>query len=157
MRVLFPVGGGEGAGFFAAAVGLLAARDVTAALVVHVVDEARRAGLERGRERFLDRRALGPHRQAEIEEAEQEAAEEIVTRACTVLAGLLPVRPERTVLRGKTNEVLRDLAEEWEADLIVVRARSGRPGPHSIGKTARFLIDHAPKGALMVRDDAGHT
>lgn len=152
MRVLFPVSGAEGAGFFAAAVGLIAARDVTAALVVHVVDEARRAGLERGRERFLDHRALGPHRQAEIEQAEQEAAAEVVERACAVLAGLLPVQPERTVLRGKTNEVIRALAEGWNADLIVVRGRPGRPAPHSIGKTARFLIDHAPKAALLVRD-----
>jgi hypothetical protein len=34
----------------------------------------------------------------------------------------------------------------------VVRARPGRPGPHSLGKTARFLVDHAPLAALLVRD-----
>lgn len=152
MRVLFPVSGAESPAFFAEAAGLIAAGSVSALMVVHVVDAARRAGLEHGRERFLDHRALGPQRHAEIEAAEQESAEQIVDAACSVLADLLPVTPERAVLRGKTNEVIRDLAQEWGADLIVVRGLAGRPGPHSIGKTARFLIDHAPKAALVIRE-----
>ncbi len=152
MRVLFPVSGAESPAFLAEAVRLIAAGQVTAVLVVHVVDEARRAGLEHGRERFLDHRTLGPHRHAEIEAAEQDAAEQVVDRACSILARLLPLEPERAVRRGKTNEVIRELAEEWDADLVVVRGRGGRPGPHSIGKTARFLIDHAPRAALLIRD-----
>lgn len=155
MRVLFPVGGTESPVFFARAVRLIAAGEVTAVLVVHVVDEGRRAGLEHGRERSFDRRALGPNRTAEIEAAEQEAAGEVVNRACTALANLLPIPPERTVVRGKINEVIRELAVEWRADLVVVRGQGGRPGPHSIGKTARFVIDHATAAALLVRDQAG--
>lgn len=157
MRVLFPVSGAEGEGYFAEAARLIAAGEVTALLVAHVVDEARRAGLEQGRERFLERRALGPGRRAEIESAETEAAEAILSRAVSALAATGRFRssePERSVLHGKTNEALRDLAEQWGADLIVVRGRPERPGPHSIGKTARFLIDHAPRAALLVRDTA---
>jgi nucleotide-binding universal stress UspA family protein len=156
MRILFPVSGAESEAYFARAAGLVGAADVTAVLVAHVVDEGRRAGLEHGRERFLDRRALAPQRLSEIEAAEREGAESVVERAAaalsrTPLGGHVEI--ERMVLTGRTNEVLRDLAEGWGADLIVVRGRPERPGPHSIGKTARFLIDHAPSAALMVRDE----
>lgn len=157
MRVLFPVKGAESPAYFDRAAVLIPAGEVTALMVAHVVDEARRAGLDHGRERFLERRALAPGRQAEIESAEREAAEAVLRRAVAALeaTGRFPgIEPERTVLHGKRNEAIRDLAEGWGADLIVVRGRAGRPGPHSIGKTARFLIDHAPRAALLVRDSA---
>lgn len=155
MRVLVPVSGTESEAYFAEVARLIAGDGGMAILLTHVVDDARRAGLEHGRERFLDRRALGPDRRTEIEAAEGEAAEAILDRAARALAAtgeLTGKGIERAVLRGKTNEAVRDLAERWGADLIVVRARPGRPGPHSLGKTARFLVDHAPLAALLVRD-----
>jgi nucleotide-binding universal stress UspA family protein len=154
MRVLFPVSGRESAAYFREAARLISG-DVTALFIVHVVDEERRAGLERGRERFLERRPLAPHRRTEVEAAETEAADAAIDRAAEALAAagvLQGGAPERVVLRGKTNDAVRDLAERWRADLVVVRGRGGRPGPHSVGKTARFLLDHAPRAALLVRD-----
>jgi nucleotide-binding universal stress UspA family protein len=155
MRVLFPVKGVETPSYFEAAAGSIPASEVTALMVAHVVDEARRAGLEHGRDRFLERRELGPGRRAEIESAEREAAEAVVNRAVAAVmaTGRFPdVEPETSILHGKRNEVIWDLTDQWGADLIVVRGRAGKPGPHSVGKTARFLIDHAPKAALLVRD-----
>jgi hypothetical protein len=55
------------------------------------------------------------------------------------------------VLRGKPKEELRSLAEREHVALIVVHGRAEKPGPHSVGKTARFLIDHCPEAALLVR------
>jgi nucleotide-binding universal stress UspA family protein len=155
MRVLFPVSGAESDGYFASAAHLISGAEVSALLTVHVLDEARRAGMEHGRERFLDHRALGPRRRAQIDAAESEAAEAVVDRAARALAAIgwfTGVVPETLVLQGRINEAVRDLAGRWDADLIVVRGRPGRPGPHSMGKSARFLIDHAPKAALLVRD-----
>jgi nucleotide-binding universal stress UspA family protein len=60
-------------------------------------------------------------------------------------------RLDDLILRGKPNETIRDLADGEDVDLLVVAAREARPGPHSLGKTVRFLVDHAPHATLVVR------
>ncbi len=153
MNVLIGVKGTEHSSFFETimALGCLtAAADI---LLAHVVDVEPRSGIEGGRERFMVHRSLSSTRSGQIESAELEAAHAVLQTAHTVLTsgGIPGGRIRRTVLRGRPKELLRQLAEEESIDLIVVGGRPGKPGPHSLGKTARFLVDHAPRAALLVR------
>ena len=79
-----------------------------------------------------------PERQAEALTRTQ--AEALLDQARTVLG-----RPCRTTLAtGRTERVVTAAAED--ADWLIL-ARDGDPsrlGPHSLGRHARFVIDHAP-------------
>ncbi|HZU14243.1 MAG TPA: universal stress protein [Chloroflexota bacterium] len=153
MRVLIAVGGDEGIAYFRR-VAELAPLVQAEVLLVHVIDERRRDGLAIGRHRPGGTLPLPPQRSADIESAEQERAHQVLTgaRQALVAAGIPEGTMRDVVRRGRPNEVIRDLAVELAAELIVVGARHNeRPGPHSLGKTARFLVDHAPVAALLVR------
>lgn len=153
MKVLIAVKGTEHTSFFESimALGCLAAAHEI--VLVHVVDVEPRSGIEGGRERFMVHRSLSSTRTGQIESAELEAANRALQSVHGVLisGGIPDGRIHRSVLRGRPNEVVRHLAEEEAIDLIVVGGRPGKPGPHSLGKTARFLIDHAPHAALLVK------
>jgi nucleotide-binding universal stress UspA family protein len=41
------------------------------------------------------------------------------------------------------------------ADMLVVVRESRRPGPHSIGHAARFVVDHAPCNVVLVWPGGG--
>lgn len=153
MKVLIAVKGTEQPSFFATILELGCLTAAEYVLVAHVVDVEARAGIEGGRERFMMHRSLSATRSGQIEAAELEAAQTVLQTAHDVLVpgGIPDERFHRTVLRGRPTETLRQLAEEQSIDLIVVGGRPGLPGPHSVGKTARFLVDHAPRAALLVR------
>jgi nucleotide-binding universal stress UspA family protein len=153
MRVLLAIKGSEGEGFFRRAAALTPLLEAEEILLAHVIDTKARDELELGRERFLARRPLGDRRSAELTRAEEEQARAALqfARQALVELGVPEARLEEIVLRGKPNEELRKLAEARSVDLIVVAGRGGKPGPHSIGKTSRFLIDHAPRAVLMIR------
>jgi nucleotide-binding universal stress UspA family protein len=155
MTVLIAIKGLEGDGFFRRLAELVALRDAEKILLVHVIDTGPREHLEMGRGRFLERRPLGPERAGELTRAEEERGRAALQTARSALEreGVALDHVNELVLRGHANEVLRDLAERESADLIVVAGRSSKPGPHSIGKTARFLIDHCPHAALVIRSD----
>jgi nucleotide-binding universal stress UspA family protein len=155
MKVLIAIKGTERASFFEMLLSfgcLVEADDVRLA---HVVDVGPRSGIEGGRERFMVHRSLGAARSRQIEVAESEAAQAVLQAALnSLLAGGVPEeRVHLTALHGRPNESLQQLAEEESIDLIVVARRAGNPGPHSLGKTARFLVDHAPRAALLVRSE----
>ena len=154
MKVLIAVKGTENSSFFrrTLALGVLASADV---LLAHTVDLEPRSGLEGGRERFMVHRTLSSTRSGQIDVVESESAHTILQAALqTLVSGGIPEeRIHPLVLRGRTNETLRHLAEEESVDLVIVGGRPGKPGPHSLGKTARFLVDHAPLAALLVRPD----
>jgi nucleotide-binding universal stress UspA family protein len=153
MRALIAVQGSEGESFFGRAAMVAALDRADEVVLAHVIDSGPRADLEFGRERFMARRPLPPDRSEDLMRAEEERARGILSFAAQALrdVGVEDERMREVVLRGKPNEALRDLAEREQADVIVVRGRSGRPGPHSLGKTARYVIDHAPGAALLVR------
>jgi nucleotide-binding universal stress UspA family protein len=96
---------------------------------------------------------LSEGRSAELARAEEERAAATLqfARHALVAAGAPDSAIREITLRGKPNDELRRLAEREEVALIVVGGRRGKPGPHSLGKTARFLVDHAPAAALLVR------
>jgi nucleotide-binding universal stress UspA family protein len=153
VKVLIAVKGTEGESFLSRLLALGPLNGADEVMLAHVVDTEPRSGVEAGRDRFMVRRTLGPTRSGQIEVVEEEHARAVLTNALqTLLAGgISPQRIHQSVLRGKPNEALRRLAEDRSFDLIVVGGRPGKPGPHSLGKTARFLVDHAPAAALLVR------
>ncbi|HLJ67475.1 MAG TPA: universal stress protein [Chloroflexota bacterium] len=153
MKVLIALKGNEGAVFFRRLAALLPLTRAEAILLVHVIDVTPRADLERGRERYLVRRPVSPEQTAELAGAEEAHAEAVLQFARQQLAasGLPDERIHEVTARGKPKEELRRLAEEERVSLIVVHGRPGKPGPHSLGKTARFLVDHCPEAAMVIR------
>jgi len=153
MKVLVAVKGPEETSFFQRTMALSTLGEAERVLLVHVIDATPHAGLERGRERFLGKRPLGTERNAALLQLEEERARAIVqfARQALIAAGVPDDRIDEITVRGKPNDELRRLAQEQGVDLIVVHGRSGETGPHSLGKTARFLIDHCPQAALLVR------
>ena len=152
MKVLIAVKGSEDEDYFRR-VAALAPLQGARIILAHVVDTAPRSDQTMGRERFMMRRPLSEERSHELSEAESQRANAALQRARAILDEVaVPAEDIReVVLRGKINEELRRLSEQENVDLIVVQGRPGKPGPHSLGKTARFLVDHAPHGALLVR------
>jgi nucleotide-binding universal stress UspA family protein len=153
MNVMMAVKGPEEASFFRRAMALSRLAEAERVLLVHVIDPAPHADLERGRERFLGKRPLSAGRNAELLQLEEERARSIVQVAHQALsaAGVPDDRIDEIIVRGKPNDELLRLAVEHEVELVVVHGRPGKMGPHSLGKTARFLIDHCPQAALLVR------
>lgn len=153
MKVLIAIAGSEREGFFRRLVALSALERAEEVILAHVIDTKHRAEVEFGRERFFTKHAMPEERSADLMEAEEVRAQAGMrfAREALIVAGVRESRLHNILLRGKPNEELRRLAEVERIDLIVVGGREGKPGPHSLGKTARFLIDHAPNAALLVR------
>jgi len=153
MIVLLAVDGSESSDYFGRVAALVPLQSADEVLLGHVVDAGPRGDLEMGRERFLVRRPLSLERGTQMTQAEQERTRIVLERARQALMerGVPEERLRVITLRGRPNEELRRLAENEHVDLIVVRGRPGKPGPHSLGKTARFLVDHARTAALLVR------
>jgi len=65
--------------------------------------------------------------------------------------------PEAEMLprQGRPEREIVNTAAEWQADLVIIcpRAESGRHriGPKSVGRVARFVLDHAPGPAVCPR------
>ncbi len=153
MKVMMAIKGTEDTSFFENAAALAPLDHADRILLAHSIDPTPHADLERSRERFLGKRSLGTLRTAELLQLEEERARAILrfARQELVTAGVPDGRIDEITLRGKPNEELRRQAEELQVDLIVVHGKAGKTGPHSVGKTARFLIDHCPQAALLVR------
>jgi nucleotide-binding universal stress UspA family protein len=153
MKILLAIKGNEDDGWYGRVARVAALPAADSVVLVHVVDIGPKHGIEQGRERYLGLRPLGGDRLAALAQAEEEAAAGLIeaARAALIAAGVPAELMQSRILHGKRREVIRELAEREHVDLIVVAGRNGKPGPHSVGKTARFLIDHAPTAALLVR------
>ena len=55
---------------------------------------------------------------------------------------------ERLTRSGPAERLVTDLAAGF--DLLVLSRTNLRPGPHSLGHAARFVVDHAPCALLLV-------
>jgi len=156
MRVLIAVKGSEPESFLQQAVTLVGRDGLEMMLLAHVIDVGHRDQVEMGRERYLGRRHLGQARAENLWQAEQDGARmDLLQARQTLISAGVPERVvHEVILQGRPNEVLRELAERERVDVIVVSGRPGKPGPHSLGKTARFLVDHAPRAALLIRPSA---
>jgi nucleotide-binding universal stress UspA family protein len=124
-------------------------------VLLHVRDSGPRdlIQLTRGRR---GRPPLPPHRRQELEAAEQQRAEDLFAAARAAIIPRLPwIAFSVEVLTGRPEREIVSYLERVQADLVVLGARfAGRPGPASIGPVARFVLDHAPCSALLVRATA---
>ncbi len=55
---------------------------------------------------------------------------------------------ERLSRSGPAERVVTDVAGDF--DLLVLSRMNLRPGPHSLGHAARFVVDHVPCALLLV-------
>ncbi len=122
-------------------------------LLAHVIDNGARGDMELIRGRFLGRPLPG-HRLRDIGAAERDAATSILAEAATV-AERLGAGCETWLGEGEPGRELVRLAAGGGCELIVIGARPPepelRPGPHSLGSTARFVVDHSPVPVLLLR------
>jgi nucleotide-binding universal stress UspA family protein len=122
-------------------------------LLAHVIDTGVRGEIGLERARFM----AGPlprRRARQVGEAEQEAASAALAEARAPLREL-GVRVSTEIGEGEPGRVLSALAAERGCALVVVASRphrgAERPGPHSVGRTARFVLDHSPRPVLLIR------
>ncbi|WP_338182079.1 universal stress protein [Candidatus Dormiibacter inghamiae] len=122
-------------------------------LLAHVIDNGARGELDLIRSRLLGRPLPG-HRLRDIGAAERDAATSILGEAATV-AERLGAGCETWLGEGEPGRELVRLAAGGRCELIVIGARPPaadlRPGPHSLGSTARFVVDHSPVPVLLLR------
>ncbi|GER83588.1 MAG: universal stress protein [Thermogemmatispora sp.] len=120
--------------------------------LLYVIDTRPLGELERRRERFLRPPHLPPIRQEQLRQAERETAQEILQEAARYVHGAELLQRE-----GKAEQEIVRCAQEWEASLIMLCARSPRNGhgpergPASVGHVARFVLDHAGCPVLLLR------
>ena len=118
-------------------------------LLCHVIDTGARGelGLTHG---FGPHRRHPGHRARAVAQAERDAAKAILEEAAVDAPG-----SQTRVEEGEPGRVLCRVAGEEGATLLVVGAGNGpgldAPEPHSVGSTARFVLDHAPCPVLLVR------
>jgi nucleotide-binding universal stress UspA family protein len=154
MRLLCALGARDGAQLVTRALTYLP-REHVELVLLFVIDEGPRHGLERLRGPLGRGPRLGGARQAQMAAAEARSVEEVLAEAGAA-AAQAGVAATTELLRGQSERVIVERAEALRADLIVVGAREGireklLPGPHSIGHVARFVVDHAPCDVLLVR------
>jgi len=97
---------------------------------------------------------LPPHLVAAIEEAGREHANTVLSAASAAFL-VHGLRSESGVVRvGEPGREICAAAVAVAASLVVLRASrhfNPQPGPHSVGHTARFVVDHAPCPVLVIR------
>lgn len=152
LRVLVCVDGTPASELLAGALPLVATRARWQA--VHVIDTRGRVDLGLLRAGVPAAGPLPPHLVAAIEEAGGEHANMVLAAAsAALLEHGLP--SESGVVRvGEPGREICATALAVRASLVVLRASrqlNPRPGPHSVGHTARFVIDHAPCPVLVIR------
>jgi nucleotide-binding universal stress UspA family protein len=122
-------------------------------LLAHVIDNGARGEIDLARGRLLPR-PLPHHRLRSIGEAERRAAMSALEEAAAA-AVALGAATETIVGEGEPGRLLSRLAGERDCHLVAVASRADRrderPGPHSVGHTARFVLDHSPRPVLLVR------
>lgn len=126
--------------------------------LLHVLDPAPRHGLEdylHSPGPVPHQRPLPPEQTRALDEAEQTAGQAALAEALEAAqkAGFSVVGE---IQRGKPEQMIVRTALGTESQLIVIRASEGtqgRPqiGPASVGRTARFVLDHAPCDVLLLR------
>lgn len=123
-------------------------------IVAHIVDSTVEEGWQQiAQHHWLGRRP-GPHEQARFHEAATASAQEILDEAMAQSRDWPAATVRPVQLQGIPGHELVRLALAERADLVAVGQHRHELGPHAIGRTARFVIDHAPCPVLLVRDDA---
>jgi nucleotide-binding universal stress UspA family protein len=129
---------------------MLRSDDLTIGLI-YVTDTGPHGEMERQRERFLRPPSLLPGRFAQMRQAEESSAQDILEEGERAFPGA-----ERIHRTGRPEREIVNAAAEWNADLILICPRTvyddkAAIGPKSVGHVARFVLDHAPCPVLLVR------
>jgi len=103
------------------------------------------------RERFLRPSQPSLSRREQMQQAEEVAAQDILTEGSDYFTGAELLRYE-----GRPEREIVQCANVWKADLIVICPRSSSSaspsiGPKSVGHVARFVLDHAPCPVLLLK------
>jgi nucleotide-binding universal stress UspA family protein len=119
--------------------------------LIYVIDKGPHHEIEHTRERFFRPPIPPPAREHEMVAVEQGSAEEIIDEGLRYLSGAEALQRE-----GRPEREIVNAAAEWQADLIVICPRAQyrdrrQIGPKSVGRVARFVLDHAPCPVLLVR------
>ena len=151
-RVLLCVDGGGSERLLEVATTLAVPAGIWA--VLHVVDARGRGDLGVLRRGIAGASRLPEHLRVEIEEAGREHADQVIeaTRVAFARRGL-ELAPSMVRL-GEPGREICAAAAAWSASLVVIgagRRPRPEPGPRSLGRTARFVVDHAPCPVLLVR------
>jgi nucleotide-binding universal stress UspA family protein len=120
--------------------------EITLLHVASTESETLARGARRG---LLGRHQPPRHAPEPLEAISQQAAEELLADAQTRLG-----RP--ATLESRRGRVEHEVVAAAEDVDILVLARDGdrtRLGPHSLGPTARFVVDHAPCRVLLIWPD----
>jgi len=151
-RVVLCVDGAAPEALLEAAVGLLGAAAVW--VPAHVVDTRGRRDLGLLRSGIT---GAGPLSRSQLQAIDTATAEHTRTVLEATLSSLerrgLAHEPPQ-IRTGEPGRELCAIAQAVGAALIVLfasRRRRGESGPHSVGHTARFVVDHAPCPVLVVR------
>jgi nucleotide-binding universal stress UspA family protein len=117
----------------------LAAEDVT---LLHVTDSAALDAAHGAFTALLGRSGAGPG--ARVEAMADARATELLAAAAARLG-----RPARQLrLRGRPEHQVVQAAHE--VTLLIVAREGAHAGPKSLGKAARFVVDHAPCPVLLI-------
>jgi nucleotide-binding universal stress UspA family protein len=123
-------------------------------MLVFVIDEGPRHGLEALRGPFGRGPHLDPARRLQMEQAEARSGEVVLAEAQAAVVGTDAVTVTTHLMRGRPERVIVEIATQ-DVDLVVIGAREGvavlPPGPESVGHVARYVLDHAPCNVLLVR------
>jgi nucleotide-binding universal stress UspA family protein len=124
--------------------------------LLYVTDSGPHKEMELSRVRFLRPPDLSLPRRAQIHQAEEASAQDILLEGQRYL-NLGEV--EKVHLVGRPEREIVNYAASWRADLIIICPRSiynEKPaiGPKSVGHVARFVLDHAPCPVLLARQPA---
>lgn len=154
MKVLCALGARDGAALVERLLARLTERPLDLALVF-VIDEGPRHGLEALRGPLGRGPRMGPDRRRQIDQAEARGGEAVLAEAQALAARAEGVAVAARMERGSPERVIVALAAELASELIVVGAREGMgslpPGPESVGRVARYVLDHAPCDVWLVR------
>jgi len=110
--------------------------------LLHVTDAGAADAAQGAFTALLGRGGAGPGRQ--LEAVAEAAATEVLEAAAARLA-----RPARQLRRRGRPE--REVVQSARDATLLILARQGaEAGPRSLGKEARFVVDHAPCAVLLV-------
>jgi len=133
------------------AVQMFSASEPPSVALLTVIDVRPREDMNLVRERHL-RPPMEHHPLTEeMLAAETSAAQDTLSTGLSYVSGA-----ETLQRQGRPEREIVNVAAEWRADVIVIGARAeyGEPphlGPRSVGRVARFVLDHAPCPVLLVR------
>lgn len=125
-------------------------------VLAHVIDTGARGELGLLRERHHPARPMPGRRARDIGDAERDAAARALAEAGAVAERLSAQVVARVVGEGEPGRLVSALAADHRCVLVAVASREERSpdekrGPHSVGHTARFVLDHSPCPVLLVR------